>query len=138
MEITFSVPGKPRGGSRPRFDGRRHHAYMPKNDRDYRYEVALAARAANFASGPLPEGKAYSVRIVASFSPTRSWSARKRQDAIAQRFSPGKPDADNIAKIVLDGITAAGVWPDDRYVRELEVEKRWAEEDEVRVCITAE
>jgi Holliday junction resolvase RusA-like endonuclease len=36
-----------------------------------------------------------------------------------------KPDADNLAKAVLDALTVMGVWKDDSQVVILEVTKRW-------------
>lgn len=47
-----------------------------------------------------------------------------------------KPDADNVAKIVLDALGQCGVWVDDAQVTDLRVTKRYAERDnEPRVMI---
>lgn len=38
-----------------------------------------------------------------------------------------KPDADNVAKIVLDALNRTGLWTDDALVVDLCVRKQWAE-----------
>jgi len=43
------------------------------------------------------------------------------------RYFTKKPDADNLAKAVLDALTAMGVWKDDSQVVILDVTKSWAE-----------
>lgn len=58
------------------------------------------------------------------------WSARpqrlmrKRDRSGLPVPATGKPDLDNVAKLVMDALTRAGVWVDDTRVCRLEVE-RW-------------
>ena len=51
-----------------------------------------------------------------------------------------KPDADNLAKLVLDRITEGGwIWRDDAQVAKLKVEKYWAITDaRIGVYVTIE
>jgi Holliday junction resolvase RusA-like endonuclease len=49
------------------------------------------------------------------------WALRKVNGGIAYAT---KPDADNVAKIVLDALVEAGVLADDRFVVELNMSKR--------------
>jgi Holliday junction resolvase RusA-like endonuclease len=54
----------------------------------------------------------------------------------APKFHVGKPDADNLAKLVLDQITRSGrIWRDDSQVVRLVVEKRWALVGESAGCV---
>jgi len=50
-----------------------------------------------------------------------TWALRKERGGIAYAT---KPDADNVAKIVLDALVEAGVLADDRFVVELNMTKR--------------
>ena len=44
-----------------------------------------------------------------------------------KRYFTKKPDADNLAKAVLDALTAMGVWKDDSQVVILDITKAWAD-----------
>ena len=46
-----------------------------------------------------------------------------------------RPDLDNMAKVVLDAGTKAGVWGDDEQVTTLVVRKRWAAEESFGIRI---
>lgn len=49
----------------------------------------------------------------------------------------GRPDVDNLAKLVMDQLTAAGVWADDAKVAHLECHKLYAEKGGVGITITS-
>jgi Holliday junction resolvase RusA-like endonuclease len=56
----------------------------------------------------------------------------------AHRYCTAKPDADNLAKAILDGMTQGRAWGDDDQVVLLKVIKLWcAEGDEPRVDVDA-
>lgn len=56
----------------------------------------------------------------------KSWPKLKRLDAIAGRVRPtGKPDVDNLCKIVADALNRE-VWTDDAQVVKLVAEKRYS------------
>lgn len=59
------------------------------------------------------------------------WGMRARDGGIAYAT---KPDADNVAKIVLDALVESGVLADDRFVVELNMSKR-AVQDTGRVDV---
>lgn len=67
-----------------------------------------------------PAEKVAELRIVAYYEPPKSWGKRKRAlDIGTQHHS--KPDADNVAKAVLDCL-----WPDnDSAIADFWVRKRW-------------
>jgi Holliday junction resolvase RusA-like endonuclease len=74
------------------------------------------------------------VRINAYFYVPISWTKKKRKQALEGAIVPGKPDLDNIAKSILDGIQNT-VISDDRNVIKLTVEKRYAFQPRVEVHV---
>jgi len=52
-----------------------------------------------------------------------------------KRYFTKKPDADNLAKAVLDALTAMGVWKDDSQVVILDVTKSWTEVTSRAGCV---
>ena len=64
-----------------------------------------------------------------------SWSKAKRQAALDGDIYPARPDVDNIAKTVLDGMNEV-VYVDDAQVTYLKVSKKYSEEGSVTVWIS--
>ena len=60
--------------------------------------------------------------IKAQFEIPKSWTKAKKAAAAAYEILPGKPDIDNIAKIVLDSFNGV-VFEDDAQVYDLKVVK---------------
>ena len=117
------VPGNPVAQPRHRVSARGGFArtYLPKGHPVHAYKKAVhdAAVAAGLPvfSGPVD------VEIAAVFGLPKSWSKTKR-DAMASTLHTQKPDADNIAKAVLDALSA--FWTDDAQVSVLRVRKTWS------------
>ena len=65
------------------------------------------------------------LRIECLFAMPTSWSKAKKAKHFGKPHTQ-KPDGDNVAKAVMDGLTLAGVWPDDAVVWSLEIRKVWA------------
>lgn len=65
------------------------------------------------------------LRIECLFAMPVSWSKAKKAKHHGKPHTQ-KPDGDNVAKAVMDGLTAAGVWPDDAVVWSLEIRKIWS------------
>jgi Holliday junction resolvase RusA-like endonuclease len=61
---------------------------------------------------------------VTTWHPRPLAARRKRDRCASPSLFVGKPDADNVAKLVLDALTRAGVWRDDTQVAGLVV-WRW-------------
>ena len=120
---TVFVPGNPVAQPRHRVSARGGFArtYLPKGHPVHAYKKAVhdAAVAAGLPvfSGPVD------VEIAAVFALPKSWSKKKR-DAMACSLHTHKPDADNIAKAVLDALSA--FWTDDAQVAVLRVRKTWS------------
>lgn len=131
MTVTFVIPGIPVGKKRPRFARRGNFVktYQPADDARRENLVALAYRE---AAGNLPphDGPVI-ISLAAVFVPPQSWSKKRRAD-------PGhkttKPDLDNIAKSVLDGLNGVAFIDDARIVA-INAGKRFGERNEIVVTI---
>ena len=123
--IKFTVYGKPQGKARPRFT-RQGRAYTPKNTVDYEEQIKQAYIA---AGGTLISDTApISICITARF---------KKAKTNKMDFPTLKPDADNIAKIVCDGLNGVA-YKDDKQITCLTVDKVWAEDGVERIEIDVE
>ena len=100
MKIEFTVPGIPVGKGRPRFT-KNGHAHTPQKTRDYENKVVQCWKCQSgegFAGGiPL------TATVTAFFTVPRSTSKKK---AAMLDGTPHikRPDADNVAKAILDAI----------------------------------
>lgn len=109
--VYFFVPGKVQGKARPRFSSRSGTVYTPGKTKSYERQIAEAYEAQH---GPCFEG-AVMVVIEAVFSIPKSWTRAKKAEAAAGKLAPGKPDIDNILKVVLDGLNGIA-YKDDKQV----------------------
>ena len=130
MFVSFAVPGVPQGKERPRHtkDG---HVYTPKKTVEYQGLIAGKYwQALNKSRQTLTvEAKAADIRIIieAVFAVPKSDSKQTRADKLAGKVKPRvKPDADNIAKAVLDALNGFAYY-DDAQVTRLEVNKVYGE-----------
>lgn len=118
------VEGKIKGKARPRvFNGR---AMTPKDSVNYENWVRLCYQQ---QEGKHLEGS-IRARIVAYYKVPKSYT-KKRVQAIREGLEHPlkKPDADNIAKIILDSLNDIA-FHDDSQIIELTVIKRYTEENE--------
>lgn len=75
------------------------------------------------------------VRILAKFPIPESWSKKNKEKALKGEIMPNKkPDLDNIAKIILDGLNGVA-YTDDKQVTSMEIEKVYSDEPCVVVYI---
>lgn len=109
--IYFFVPGKVQGKARPRFSSRSGTVYTPGKTKSYERQIAEAYEAQH---GPCFDG-AVMVVIEAVFPIPKSWPRAKKAEAAAGKLAPGKPDIDNILKVVLDGLNGIA-YKDDKQV----------------------
>lgn len=140
MTISFTVPGKPQGKARPRFDGRSGRAYTPKNTKDYEkfvrhcYVYCYENEVRNYSrlSGEIE------ATITAYFPVPKSVSKSKRAAMLAGRINPAaKPDADNIIKAILDALNGYA-YKDDSAVTKVTAVKRYGEFPMVEVTLTGD
>ena len=131
--VEFTVPGQPIGKARPRATSvnGRARMYTPKTTADYEKVVAKEGKA-HF---PEPMGGAVRLRVVAFFAMPPSWSKKKRAALDGQHHTQ-KPDADNVLKVIKDGLNEIA-WVDDCQVADARVVKRWSRYAETFVQIGA-
>lgn len=126
MKIVIEIPGEPCSQGRPRFARRGNFvvAYDPTKSKNWKAtaQVHMIAVMDSLAAskpftGPL------SVRVTARFTCPKT-DFRKRYPRF-ERWHAKRPDAENIAKAVLDAATGV-VYGDDSQVAYLTVLKRIA------------
>ena len=119
--MTFTVPGDPFGKQRPRVANGR--AYTPSQTKDYETKVAWCFRQ---GKGKIYDGPVY-IAITAYYPiPKRASKAERAEIACGARLPLRKPDADNIAKVILDALNGLA-YHDDAQVVGLTVLKRYGE-----------
>lgn len=118
------VTGKIRGKARPRVC--RGHAFTPKDTVQYEKLVrdCYKQQDGRYLEGPIK------ALIIACYKIPKSYS-KKRVQAIRDGLEKPtkKPDADNIAKIILDSLNSVA-YKDDSQIIELSIIKRYTEKFE--------
>ena len=129
-KIELEISGQPQGKGRPRFT-RTAHTSTPPKTKEYEARIAAAAWSEMQRQNLDPKDRPVSVEIIAFMNIPSSWSKVKRLEAEYGAISPmAKPDADNIAKAALDGISGdTGIIFDDRQVTSLRVKKTFCHPD---------
>ena len=133
MTCDFEIEGKPVGKGRPRFKrmGNFVQTYTPANTAEYEKLVRLRFQNA----GGVITDKPVRVEIAAFFAPPKSTKKKQKAEMLANLILPmKKPDADNIAKIILDALNKIA-YKDDSQVVDLSVKKCFAAEARVYVHI---
>ena len=130
-KIIFIIKGDPKGKGRPRFT-KSGHVYTP--DATAKYEKLVAYAYHNVAKG-YKFTSPVRVSVHAFNKPPKGKSKRVVEDMLRGEILPTKkPDADNIAKIILDGLNKIA-WDDDTQVVEMMVVKRYGTDSLVAVTI---
>lgn len=136
--ITLDVPGAPTAKGRPRFSRRSGRAFTPA--KTVAAEQTFAARVMGLLSShpsraAWPSSSALSVRVVFTLPIPPSWPGWRRQAAaVDEHRAVGRPDADNLIKLVLDSCNAI-LWRDDAQIVALEVAKRYGAEPGTRIVV---
>lgn len=129
--IIFTVPGVPQGKGRPRVT--RNGTFTPKKTRDYEKKV----RDCYIAQGGqmFPDDTPLFASITAIFPIPSSLSKKRRALFNGKRYCK-KPDADNVAKAILDALNGVA-YRDDSAVSSLLVDKSYGDAARVTVSIKA-
>lgn len=142
--MQFSVPGKVEGKGRPRFDPRTGHAYTPEKTRQYEEHVRNCALEALIKwerdNGAVwPKHWNIELDLVAWIKVPASWPKAKKALVLSgEEPEPAavKPDIDNIAKALMDGMQGV-LYDDDKQVCEKDTHKWWGEEGSAQVTVIA-
>lgn len=143
--IEFNVPGTPKGKARPRVvhpAAGRSMAYTAHGTVVYEAICRMEFYRAAGGSYDKPSSDLYfpgmvplRVTVTVYYQIPASVSKKRRAEMLSGRLRPmKKPDADNVAKIILDALNGVA-YHDDAQVVELLVEKRWAELNSARIRI---
>lgn len=121
-EVSFEIPGEPRGKGRHRAQvvRGRIHTFTPDETARYENLVKLCARQAMRSRPPITG--AVEVEIIAQFTVPPSWSKKRQRRALDGLECPTKFDVDNLAKAIFDGANGV-LFVDDKQVAELRIVK---------------
>lgn len=133
--ITIEIPGKPVGKGRPKFTMVNGYpmAYTPAETRDYENKVKTCFLNYCHERGDIKLEGNLGASITA-YCPIPSSLSKKKRAALNLTPCPKKPDADNLAKSILDGLSGY-LFDDDNQIVELNVEKCYSEEPKAIVTI---
>jgi Holliday junction resolvase RusA-like endonuclease len=132
MRVEFTVDGKPKGKARHRTT-RAGRSYSPKATKVAERDIGNAYRIAA-RSLPLMTGEVY-LGIEAVFRIPTSWTRKLKEAALAGEVAyTGKPDKDNIAKLVMDALNGVA-WVDDCQVTEGRTVKRYGEPERLEIMV---
>ena len=129
--LKFTVPGEPKGKQRPRVT-RTGHAYTPKQTQVYENLVALSFRE-SFPEW-IPTEEPINMYFDAYFGIPKSWSNKKKQQALSGQIRPTKkPDTDNVSK-VKDALNTIA-FKDDAQVIHEETSKFYSDNPRLEITI---
>lgn len=147
MIVNFTIEGQPVGKARPRVT--RTVTYTPA--KTARYEDQVRYTAINSFKGIFDKDEPLDVQIIAYYGIPKSLSKKRKALCLANQELPTKkPDADNVGKIIMDGMNPKmrrdkqlhkmvevmrGVYYDDKQVTTLSVKKRYSDRARVEVRI---
>ena len=127
----FIVPGAPRGKQRPKVT--RNGTYTPEETKRYEQKVLACFLNAYPRMKPIRNG--VNIFIHAFFEIPKSYGKERRERILNGVERPTKkPDADNIAKIILDALNGKVILDDKQVVR-LTVSKYYSTIPRVEVLI---
>ena len=129
MKVDFTIPSAPVPKSRPRFNKNTGRAFTDDKTRIFENIVSLAYGARHYF-----DDSYIRIRMKFKFEVPKSYSKKKRIDALEGKIRPTKADIDNYIKSVLDGLNGKA-FKDDRYIYAILAEKEYSEEACIEVSI---
>ena len=116
LGIAFEVPGEPRGKGRPRFNRQTGKTYTDSETKAYEEKIAAYYRKAHGAHR-WPDSAFIAVEVIAHYPIPKSATKAIRAAMEAGTVRPsGKPDVDNVLKVVLDALNGVSYKDDSRVV----------------------
>ena len=128
MRVDFIINTTPVSKQRPRL-GKGGCVYTPSKTKVFENIVALS-----YGNRPSFNDKYIRIRLKFKFEVPKSYSKKKRLEALEGKIRPTKGDVDNYAKAVLDGLNGVA-FKDDRYIYAMETEKIYDIESGIEVVI---
>ena len=132
MKYQFEIKEKAIGKQRPRYSSKTHRMYTPTKTSTFEEKVKWAFKSKYNIETELST-KPFKAKIIAVFEPAKSLSKKKKEELLYKDYTK-KPDADNIAKIILDSLNGLA-YKDDNQVAELLVLKKYGDENKIIVEI---
>lgn len=133
QELCFDIIGEPVGKQRPHFVSKARQAYTPKKTKEYEKLVQISFLSAKNRQGWTIAAGNVSAEIVAYYKPSKAFAKRWPDESEWEQLAcTKKPDADNVAKSVLDALNGLA-YVDDKQVSDLAVHKRWSSHPRVEV-----
>lgn len=130
-KYEFEIKEKAIGKERPRYSAKTHRMYTPIKTSSFEEKVQWAFKS-KYNIQSEPSEKPFKAKIIAVFKPAESLSKKKKEELLFKINYTKKPDADNIAKAVLDSLNGL-VYKDDSQVTTLLVLKDYGTENKVIV-----
>ncbi len=131
MIYKFEINDKAIGKQRPRYSSKTGRMYTPTATRSFEEKVKWAFTSKYNIATELST-KPFKAKIIAVFEPPKSISKKKREELLFKIDYTKKPDADNIAKVILDSLNGL-VYKDDSQVSALLVLKDYGIENKIIV-----
>lgn len=125
--VTFRIDTVPRGAGRPKVAVRGGHGVAYKDSKSRDHEQTIAGLVSRYKPAA-PIESAVSIDICCVMPRPASMCGRSKRTGEPlkdpKRYQhTTNPDADNIAKSVMDGMSKCGFWRDDCQVWDLRVTK---------------
>lgn len=119
--VTFTIPGRLRGKGRPRAVKIGQHVRILTDAKTRSHEALVRQFAAEAMEGhPLLDGP-LSLEIQISMNTPKSWSKKRK---LFTRYATGKPDCDNIVKLLSDSCNGI-LYRDDSEFAEVRIIRRY-------------
>lgn len=131
MKYKFEILEKAIGKQRPRYSAKTHRMYTPTKTSSFEEKVKWAFKSKYNIETELST-RPFKAKIIAVFAPATSLSKKKKEALLYQVNYTKKPDADNIAKSILDALNGLA-YKDDSQVSALLVLKDYGIKNKIIV-----
>lgn len=126
MQFEFLIP-EVHGKGRPRFSLRTKSSYTDPKTRKYERDIRLLCGKAMKEAGIMhPTDRPVCVSITAFFKVPKSGTKAQREAKRQNLIVPGRPDIDNIAKAVFDGMNGVA-YLDDQQIQSAQISKMYSD-----------
>lgn len=135
--IAFYVSGIPKAQPRARafvMGKGRIRMYTPDSADEWKRDIAGAAKA-HACVPDKPLTGALALALLFEMPRPKGHYTKKGLRADAPTYHASRPDADNLAKAVMDALTDLGMWVDDAQVTNLIIHKHYGELPGCRITI---